>query len=337
MLQSGRLPHSLLFVGPEGAGKELAAVDLAARLNCETSSNDSARACASCRRVSTLEHPDLHLVYPVPHAEWEKSVLAIMESRREDFFNYGEFGNRARSVGINSIRRVIEAVSKHPYEGRHTVVIIFEAHLATVEAQNAVLKLLEEPPASTVLILVTGYPDRLLPTIVSRCQQIRFDRLSPETVAAFLESFYCVEAAEAERIAAHSEGNLRRGIKFLDERFLGIRKDAVSLIRLVLDGKARELLGESQAIAYRYTREEIEELLAESAGILRLVMREGGSDGGMDYLDREIGKARLKQALKRDIPSDIGRIRRAARALRRNANAELTMSQLLLDLTGKWY
>lgn len=340
MLQSGRLPHALCFVGPEGAGKELMAIELAARLNCETPSGDSSKACSSCRKVCTLEHADLHLVYPVPSADWEKSVPVILASRREDFFGYGEFGNRARSIGINIIRKVIEAVSKQPFEGRHNIVILFEAHLATIEAQNAVLKLLEEPPASTIAVLVTEHSDRLLPTIVSRCQQVRFNALGPKTVAAMLESFYSVEGDEARRIAAHSQGNLRRSIKFLDERFLAIRKDALSLIRLVLDGKAKELLGESQSIAYRYAREEIEELLKESTGIMRLIMRRRdgvSSDAGTDFLDSEIGAARLKQAQNRDIPGDISKIREAVQALRRNANTELTISQLLLDLTGKWY
>jgi DNA polymerase-3 subunit delta' len=340
MLRSERLPHSLCFVGPEGVGKELMAVDFAARLNCETPDDDERRACPSCRKVRTLEHADVHLVYPVPSADWQKSVPVVIASRREDFFNYGEFGNRARSIGINIIRTVIEAVSKQPYEGRHNVVVVFEAHLATIEAQNAVLKLLEEPPASTVVVLVTENPDLLLPTIVSRCQQVRFNALPAEAVSAVLETFYSVEKGEARRIAAHAQGNLRRSIKFLDERFLSIRKDAISLIKLVLDGKTKELLGESQPIAFRYSREEIEELFAETIGILRLIMREqsgAGEEAGSDFINRQMGAERLRKARSRNIPADITTIRRAALSLKRNANTELTISQLLLDLTGKWY
>ena len=339
-LHEDTLPHSLLLTGPEGTGKVLFAVDIAARLNCEAENGRPDGTCPACGKVRRLEHPDLHLIFPVPSGEWEKSMPAVIESRREDFYASGEFGGRARSIGIGNIRKVIETVSKHPFEGRRTVVIIFDAHLMTVEAQNAFLKVLEEPPPSSVLILVTGFPDKLLDTVLSRCQHIRFDYLGREAVSAFLEMFYSVEHKEAERISMLSEGNLRRGIRFLEEGFVGIRADAASLLRVVVAGTGKDLLGEAERIARDYNRDEVRTLIEEMAVLVRILLRDQvqiASPEEKTILEEMLGPKMAAAGLKRDLPADLGKMDGASKSLYKNADLELTLSHLLLDLAGKWY
>jgi len=339
-VETGTVPHSLLFTGPEGSGKALLAVEFAARLNCASGGGLPDGGCPSCGKVRRLEHPDLHLVFPVPYGAWEKALPVVIESRREDFFAHGEFGSRARSIGIDIIRGVIEAVSKRPFEGRRNVVVVFEAHLMTTEAQNAFLKLLEEPPPSAVLALVTEFPDKLLETVQSRCRQLRFNFLPAGLVAAFLERFYSVEAGEAKRISLLAEGNLRRGVRLLEEGFIDMRRDAASIVQLVAKGRGKELIGEAESLAGRYGREDIVMLLDEVAVLLRLLMRaQAGiaSDDEKRLIDEMVGPEAGGKAAERDIPADLRKINRAAGNLSRNVDAELTLSQLLLDLTGKWY
>ncbi|MBN2184466.1 MAG: AAA family ATPase [Candidatus Krumholzibacteriota bacterium] len=338
MLESGNIPPSLLFTGPEGSGKELMALSLAARLNC--TDPGSAERCRSCRKTGSLEHPDFHPLYPLPSGPSEKTMPVILESRRENFFDKGEFGSKNRSIGIEMIRSLIEALSKQPFEGAYSPVILFEVHRATIEAQNAFLKLLEEPPSSAVLILVTEYPERLLPTILSRCQEIRFDPLPEETVAAFLETYYSIERSESQRLAVLAGGNLRRGADFLDERFLTLRNDAVSVLKLVLEGKARQLPMEAEELAHEYTREETGLLLKEMTGLLRLFLLH--VDGALSereskVLEEEFGEAGIKAAGGRMITDDIRKVNAASLGLGRNIDIELMWAQLLLDLAGKWY
>jgi DNA polymerase-3 subunit delta' len=238
------------------------------------------------------------------------------------------------------IRKVIESVSKQPFEGRRTVVILFDAHMMTAEAQNAFLKVLEEPPPSAVLVLVTEFPDKLLDTVASRCQHIRFDYLSPDVVRLFLERYYSVEREEAKRISALAEGNLRRGVRFLEKGFVGIRADAASLLGVVFSGRGKDLLGEAERISREYDRDEVRTLLEEMAALLRILMRRQASIAGPSenaILEEMLGAARVEGGLERDLPADLGTIETASNSLAKNADLELTLSHLLLDLAGKWY
>ncbi len=350
---SGKLPPSLIFAGPEGSGKELMAVKLAALLNCEGSSAEApcgpGGRCPACAKIRTLEYPDFHLIYAVPHAEIDTALPEVVESRREDFFARGEFGGKSRSIGIDLVRLVIEALSKHPFEGKRSVVAIFEAHLATAEAQNALLKILEEPPPSAVIALVTEYPDRLLPTIRSRCQEIRFDALPSTAVAGFLEEYFAVEPGEARRLAALAQGNLRRGIGFIDGRLIKLWKDAAAVVGLVIDGKRKELLAEAEEIASysetwkrnrHYSREEVTELLEEMIILFGLLVR--NRDGLVEEAERSalagtIGAARVAASSARDLSGDVGTISAAIESIRRNADLELTLTHLFLDLAHEWY
>ncbi len=210
----------------------------------------------------------------------------------------------------------------------------------TVEAQNAFLKVLEEPPPSSVLLLVTEFPDKLLDTVLSRCQHIRFDYLGREAVGSFLETFYSVERNEAKRISILSEGNLRRGIRFLEEGFVSLRADAASLLRVVVAGTGKDLLGESERIAREYNRDEVRTLIEEMAVLVRILMRQHAQVASMEekkLLEEMIGPKMAAAGLKRDLPADLGRMDGASNSLSKNADLELTLSHLLLDLAGKWY
>ena len=147
----GMLPPSLIFSGPAGAGKRQTASATAQAINClsprgEGESYDACGTCAACRRIARGMHPDVVIVEP------------------------GDSG----SIKIEPIREVIERAGYRPFEGRRRVVIINDADAMASSPQNALLKILEEPPPSSVFILVTARPDMLLPTVQSRCQRVRF-------------------------------------------------------------------------------------------------------------------------------------------------------------------
>ena len=157
----GSLPPSLIFAGPVGVGKLRAAIALAQTLNCLTRPNGGADACgtcAACTRIARGVHADVLLIQP------------------------GDTG----AIKVDQIRDAIERAAYRPFEGRRRVVIIDDADEILVEAQNALLKTLEEPPPASTFVLVTSRPDVLLPTVRSRCQRLRFGRLAPAEIAEVL-------------------------------------------------------------------------------------------------------------------------------------------------------
>jgi hypothetical protein len=137
-----------------------------------------------------------------------------------------------------------------------------------------------------------------------------------------------VEENESSRIAALAGGDLQRAARLMDERFLALQRDAASMVQLVLEGKARALPAEAEAAAHTYSREEIGELFGEMTAVMRSLLR--GEEAG-------ISPEAAEAASSRDIPADMRKISAASRSLGGNADLELTVAQLLLDLAGRWY
>jgi DNA polymerase-3 subunit delta' len=190
----GTLPPSLVFAGPSGVGKRLAAVGVAQALNClqprpttddsHLTTADACGVCPACTRIARGVHPDVLVVEP------------------------GDSG----SIKIDQVRDVVDRAGYRPFEGRRRVVIIDEADALVAAAQNALLKTLEEPPPSSVFILVTSRPDLLLPTVRSRCPQLRFRPLSADDIATVLMARGHRET-EARAVAATADGSVGQALE----------------------------------------------------------------------------------------------------------------------------
>jgi len=155
-IERGALPPASIFAGPSGVGKRAAAIAVAQALNClDVTSGDACGVCAACSRIARGVHPDVVVVEPN-----ENGNIKLRLSP----------GEKYRLV----IDEVIERTGFKPFEGRRRVVIVDEADAMIREAQNALLKTLEEPPASSIFILVSARPDSLLPTVRSRCIRLWF-------------------------------------------------------------------------------------------------------------------------------------------------------------------
>src|SRR4051794_8192070 len=157
------LPPTLLFSGPDGVGKRSTAIALAQALNCERpvpfgEGTDACGECRSCTRIARGVHADVLVLEP------------------------GDSG----AIKLDQVRDAIERTAYRPFEGRRRVVAIDGADALNVEAQNALLKTLEEPPPASMFVLITDRPDVLLPTVRSRCQRLRFGPLAPADVAGVL-------------------------------------------------------------------------------------------------------------------------------------------------------
>jgi DNA polymerase III subunit delta' len=205
----GTLPPSLIFAGPEGVGKRMAAVALAQLMNCTgspgLSGSDSCGVCAPCKRIARGVHADVLIVEP------------------------GDTG----AIKIDQVREAVERAAYRPFEGRRRVVIVDNADALNAEAQNALLKTLEEPPAASTFILVTSRPDMLLPTVRSRCQRLRFGRLAPADVASVLMNGHQYAEVDAHAAASQSDGSIGRALEEGSDEFVNAREAATELLESV--------------------------------------------------------------------------------------------------------
>jgi len=203
-----RVPQSLLFDGPDGVGKRTVALALASAINCRQPGidADACGICSSCRRIARAQHPDVLQLSP----------------------------NEKGTITTDMVREVIAQAAYRPFEGRRRVVIIDQADLLQAAAQNSLLKTLEEPPPSSMFVLVTARPDTLLITVRSRCPRVRFSRLAPTDLAAVLTRSCGIAAGEAASLAAVGDGSVARALAHESGVLVEARRAALSL----LDGLA---------------------------------------------------------------------------------------------------
>lgn len=210
LLRNGTIPHALLFIGVEGVGKKTTAMAFAMACNCMTqgyghlpesariqATKDHAAAdqiattscgyCKSCRKIQSDNHPDIILVEP-----------------------------SGSIIKIGQIRNLCRILALKPFEARLRVVIISGAQTMNASASNALLKVLEEPPDRTILILTTVQTYDLLPTIVSRCQYIRFNPLPGETLETLLIEKQGANPGDAKIISSMANGSLSKAFSMIN-------------------------------------------------------------------------------------------------------------------------
>jgi DNA polymerase-3 subunit delta' len=304
----GSLPPSLLFTGPEGVGKRLAAQAVAEALNClSPNGRDACGACTACRRIARGSHPDVLAVDPP------------------------EVG----ATKIEAVRPVIAAAAYRPFEGRCRVVIVNDADRLTDDAANALLKSLEEPPGGTVFILVTARPEVLLATIRSRCSRLRFGRLAASDVARFLIERQGLDAEEAHAAAAVADGSPGRALEAGTHAYRDGRAAVLSTLRAVGDAASPKVRLQAGKQSSAGERDELATRIAVLASLLRdiALVGHGGRRDQLANADLAADLATLGRSFdSRRAGRAFAAADRALAALRRNASPKIVAAWLAVSI-----
>ncbi len=267
--QAGTVPHALLFCGPEGTGKLQTAIAFSRYLLCRDkgTGTESCGTCPSCVKMDKLVHPDLHFVFPVINKSktagrstisddeigiWREFVLENRYFGFEDWMNAIDAENKQARIFVTESESITSKLSLKSVEGGYKIVIIWHAEKMKAECANSLLKLLEEPPAGTVFILVSDTPEQMLETIVSRTQRIEFKRIPIAEIEVSLTGpGYGLDSGNARKIAHFSGGSWLKAVKALrinaeSEEFLDY---FMQLMRFTYARKLKELKSWSENMA----------------------------------------------------------------------------------------
>jgi len=241
-LAKNRLAHAYLFHGQAGTGKDAVALGLALHLVCQENVNWGCGKCPACRQVLNLEHPAYKFIAPVPSrpkAVKEDKYLEILRERMLGRLanpywpiDYNPELSTLPVISIDQIRGMKQEVMLKLSGSGYRIFHVSQIDRMTEAAANSLLKLLEEPPQRTLLILTTSHPSRILETIHSRCQNIHFQGMAPETLEKAFTGHWEMESGKARFLARMAGGSLQRGLQMADEEFESQRQMAIAFLEL---------------------------------------------------------------------------------------------------------
>lgn len=320
-IRKDRIPHALIFTGIDGVGKKAAALAFALVCNCErlqaqgvrpgrggeARRNDPSpltpcRDCRTCRRILSGNHPDVIRITPI-----------------------------GPLIRIDQIRNLIDTLSKKPYGRGRRMVLIANAHTMNPGAGNALLKVLEEPPPNTILILTAAQTSDLLPTIVSRCQHIRFRPLTVDTLTSLLMEQEGLDRKAANILSSIAGGSYTRAVTMYQDGWIARRNWIIHEISTLKHQTAvrRLALAEQLAAFKKHLPDALECMMTYYRDLLVWRYHPG------QILNRDLHPEIEQTAAGENLGELIDRIRatqNAQRHLKANANPRLTIETLLLQL-----
>ncbi|HXG91110.1 MAG TPA: DNA polymerase III subunit delta' [Blastocatellia bacterium] len=313
----GRIGQSLVMAGPRGVGKHQFAIALAQALNCERPVNgDACGECLQCRKIAAREHADVRTI--------------LRESQdpnvKKDY--------KSQFIKIDQMREMSEQAQFRPYEGLRRVYIIDEAEWLREEAANAILKTLEEPPATTLIILITSKPYALLETIRSRCLMLSFAPLTADELEAYLKANYKRPAEETRMLARLARGSIGRALEIDLGEYREKRARMIEIIEsLALRRDTLKLMEAAEYLGKKLEKSEFENhldaLLALLADLFHLKL--GESADRITNADAAARLEKIREAMTLEQIIDlVGRIEEILQGLARNVNRQLAMESALV-------
>lgn len=303
-INKGTVSHSYIFEGEEGLGKKKIANIFAKTLLCKNQKDEPCNHCTSCMKFDKGNHPDLLVIEP------EKGLIKKGE-----------------------VEALIKSVTKAPFESLRKIFIIDDSHKMNLEAKNALLKTLEEPPSYINIILITSSSNLLLPTILSRCQGIKFYPVDSKKIADLLISLYGKSKEEAKFIADFSKGSVGKSIELAtSDSFFQKREEIIKLIDNLLKGDKTKAI--SSIGFFNDNKENIEEILDIFSFWFRdlIIYKELGDNDLIINSDKIEYLSRQSFIHFNKINDIIDKVQQTKENINRNINFQLSIETMLLNI-----
>lgn len=349
-VKEGKIAHAQLFCGGEGIGKLPLAIAYARYLSCQNPNDeDACGKCPNCVKFDKLAHPDLHFVFPVVKKKSSKETVSddYLPEWREllketAYFNLPMWlqamgtENQQALIYVKESDEIIRKLSLKSSQGGYKIMIIWMPEKMNTECSNKLLKLLEEPPAQTLFLLVSEEPDALLTTIQSRTQRIQLHGIREEAIATQLVQRYGVQQEDAVHIAHLSGGNFLKalGTIHLNEDSKQFFELFVNLMRLAYQRKIREMKQWSETLA-AMGREKQKNFLNYSQQMLRENFIYNFRDSSLVYMNAEERNFSSRFAPfvnEKNVIGIMNELSEAQRHIEQNVNAKMVFFDFALKM-----
>lgn len=356
-IDNGRVPHAQLFIGAMGSGILSMAIAYSKELLCGQYKTGSPEYLLCEQRVRKLVHPDLHFIYPVntndsvkKHAisndfakEWREFVGTNPYASLFEWLQALGIENKQGSIKVDEAVEMLKTLSMKSFEGGYKVVIVWSADKMNTQCANKILKIVEEPPKKTVLILLTEHEEQILSTISSRCQKLYFPLLSEEDIATHLIEFKHIDPSIAKRTAHRSQGDFNKALHILDQNEDDLEFEAwfISWVRTAFKAKGNraaigELLDWSEMISGQ-GRETQKKFLLFCIELFRQALLKNYEAGSLLYVNTQDPAFKFEKFAsfvhQNNIYDIIESLENAYYHIERNGNAKLIFSDVSIQLT----
>ena len=354
---AGRTPHAHLFVGPEGSGTLPMAIAYAQYILCANKEGENHGGDPACNtKCASLSHPDLHFAFPVSntakiksHAvsnnfmeEWRQFVGEQVYGNLFDWYQLIGIERKQGQIGVDEAHDIVKKLSLKSYEGGYKVMIIWMAETMNIAAANKLLKLIEEPPKGTVIILIAEDESRILQTIRSRCQLLSFPPLAEQDIAnALVEKG--LERDEAHRLAHEANGNFNKALDLMysDSEDLVFEKWFVQWVRSAFKAKGNkaaihELILWSEEVA-KTGRETQKKFLSYCLAVMRQALLINYNAEELAYMKIHVDGFQLEKFApfvhENNILPIVEELESAIFHIERNGNSKVILTDLSIKLT----
>jgi len=346
LVTNNRLSHALLFLGKEGSGALQLASALAQYIVCEKKISDSCGICPSCKKAAALMHPDIHYSFPtITKTGIDKPVCNDFIEEWRSFNKDNPYGNvydwlqtleaenKQGNITAHECEDILHKLNLKSFESGYKILIQWMPEYLG-NAGNKLLKLIEEPPAQTLFILVAEDESKILPTILSRTQLIKINRVATKDVQSWLIDGLSVPKEKAISIAPLAQGNLREAMQLLhhgDENWQDLLRDWLNAIIKNGPGAQVKWVDEMSKIG----REKQKQFIAYFIHLLSISIRISNNEIPHDIAENEIDFAQrlLKLADTSQIQSMVEELDKSIYYIERNANPKM----LFMALSIKFY
>jgi DNA polymerase-3 subunit delta' len=304
-IQRDKIAHSYLFLGNEGIGKKWVALQFAKALNCldpEGERGDACDHCPSCKKIDHALHPDVLLIEPIGQGIKKEQIIEMQRG-----------------------------LAYRPYEGKRRVCILTAADRMAYDIPNTLLKTLEEPPLHTVIVLLATHSRLILPTILSRCQTIRFNPLPISMVRKWLIEQKGLKEDEAYLLASLSEGSLGKALEIQEEIRHVPREDLLKDLLGLKTLSMEEMEFWSSSLPSE--REDLLLILEVAKTLLRDLVLVKAVKGNRKFIHSDLSEKIEQMAINWNLTSLLKRmevLHQTTVALRANANTKLALEAMML-------